>query len=148
MLCAFALVTVQTLSAVWQTLHTLKEKPYWGHSRSYMVNQRANFETTAGDNSNRATAGGSQRWKLYTFLHSEPLESYRVWRGSLLSLHSGTAQRGSEAQSSRCQTQWKHANIHRKWWCGISSIATKKLPQSVRRVGSDVARWSDHAGSH
>lgn len=79
-----------------------------------MANQRANFETTAGDNSSsQATTGGSQRWKLYT-LHSEPQESYRVERGSLLLLHSRTSQRISKAQCSQCQTQWKHANIHRK----------------------------------
>lgn len=45
-------------------------------------------------------------------------------RGSLLLPHSGTSQRISEARSSQRQTQRKHANIHRKWWCGISSIAT------------------------
>lgn len=67
---------VPMLSAAWQTLHTLKEKPYWEHSRSYVANQRANFATTAGDNGSRATAGGSQRWKL-CMLRWEPLESYR-----------------------------------------------------------------------
>lgn len=56
-------------------LHTLAEKPYWGNSGSHTTNQRANFQTTAGDNGSRATRGGSQRWKLYVQSHWNHIES-------------------------------------------------------------------------